>query len=263
MLCKICGSTSAIFASAELLQKYEVSYFRCQSCGFVQTEEPYWLAEAYSKPINDSDTGIIARNTHNARVVSAVLRLCLNSHGRYLDHGGGYGILVRMMRDRGFDFYREDKYCQNLFASGFDIADAGTDRFDMLTAFEVAEHFVDPGQEMRSLLKKSDAILFSTELIAEDPPQPAAWWYYGLHHGQHISFYTRKSLQRLADQNGLLYCNRGSMHLFTRTRSTALAARFKLAAHPRVSMVLDMLSPRTTLTYSDCVRISGVDITDL
>jgi glycosyltransferase involved in cell wall biosynthesis len=50
--CKVCGSNSPYFASAKILQKYDVKYYQCHSCGFVQTEEPYWLNEAYTDAID-------------------------------------------------------------------------------------------------------------------------------------------------------------------------------------------------------------------
>jgi hypothetical protein len=50
---------------------------------------------------------------------------------------GGYGMFVRLMRDGGFDFHREDPLCDNLFAQGFDRQDDGT--FELVTAFEVFE----------------------------------------------------------------------------------------------------------------------------
>jgi len=44
---------------------------------------------------------------------------------------------------------------------------------------------------------------------------PDAWWYYGLHHGQHIGFYRLKTLQYLAEKYGkALYTNGKSCHLF-------------------------------------------------
>ena len=63
---------------------------------------------------------------------------------KFLDYGGGYGMLVRLMRNYGFDFYYFDKYCQNLFANGFDLKDSACSRFELLTAFELFEHFSEP-----------------------------------------------------------------------------------------------------------------------
>ncbi|MEJ2506837.1 MAG: hypothetical protein P8Y81_11315 [Ignavibacteriaceae bacterium] len=60
--CKICSSESKYVFSATVLQKYDVKYFHCPECGFLQTEEPYWLDEAYSSAIGAEDTGLIALN---------------------------------------------------------------------------------------------------------------------------------------------------------------------------------------------------------
>src|ERR1039458_28938 len=51
MSCKICSAPVDNWAHAEVLHKYQVSYFMCSVCGFVNTERPYWLNEAYSEPI--------------------------------------------------------------------------------------------------------------------------------------------------------------------------------------------------------------------
>ena len=59
MKCKICGSEASSFDSARILRKYDVDYFECPYCGFIQTEEPYWLTEAYSSAITSSDIGLV------------------------------------------------------------------------------------------------------------------------------------------------------------------------------------------------------------
>ncbi len=62
MQCQICHSLSRPLFSAPVLGKYRVSYFRCEHCGFLQTESPYWLPEAYQEPITRQDTGYVHRN---------------------------------------------------------------------------------------------------------------------------------------------------------------------------------------------------------
>ncbi len=48
------------------------------------------------------------------------------------------------------------------------------------------------------MLKISRNILFTTTLLPSPMPQPGTWWYYGLEHGQHISFYSLETLQSIA-----------------------------------------------------------------
>jgi len=51
MDCNICKNNTSIFSRVKILNKYDVKYFYCDYCGFIQTEEPYWLEEAYKEPI--------------------------------------------------------------------------------------------------------------------------------------------------------------------------------------------------------------------
>ena len=164
-LCRICESPAAPFGSATVLGSREVAYYRCGRCGLVQTEEPYWLNDAYSDAIAPADIGIIARNIRVANITQAVIAILFEPGGRFLDYGGGYGILVRLMRDRGFDFYRFDPFCENLFARGFD-QDLSV-RADLVTAFEVFEHLPSPVDEVGRMAESSDHLLFSTLLLPD------------------------------------------------------------------------------------------------
>lgn len=215
MNCKVCQSQSLPFATAKILNgKYKIQYFQCQNCGFIQTEEPYWLADAYSQAIAPSDEGLIFRNLMLAQITNNIISNFFNPEASFLDFGGGYGLLVRLMRDIRYNFFWQDKYCQNLFAQGFEAG--GVSSYQLLTAFEVFEHFVNPLEEIKALLKYSSNILFSTEIIPPNNPQPNEWWYYALNEGQHISLYSLKSLSILAEKFGLnFYTNKSSIHLLT------------------------------------------------
>lgn len=218
MRCRVCDGCADKFAQSVVLGRHSVDYFHCSRCGFVQTEEPYWLEEAYRNPINIYDTGILSRNIRLAQQTATVLYFLFDRQGHFLDYAGGYGIFTRLMRDIGFDFYWSDPHTRNLLARGFEYA---TDRegIELLTTFESFEHFVDPVAEVEKLLALSPNILFSTELVADRPPRPEEWWYYGLAHGQHVSFYTERSLRSLAERYGLNYYGSGTnLHLLTRKR---------------------------------------------
>jgi len=103
---------------ATILNKYDVAYYICPNCGFIQTENPYWLEESYSKAIATADTGIMSRNLQNAPDLLFFMRFINGAN--FLDFGGGHGILTRIMRDYGYNFYHYDKYAENLFANGFE-----------------------------------------------------------------------------------------------------------------------------------------------
>ncbi len=213
MTCKICAKQSKQIFSTKILNKYDIKYYHCEHCGFIQTEEPFWLEEAYSESINVSDTGYMQRNIHLSQKLTILLALFFDKNGKFLDYAGGYGVLTRVMRDIGFDFYWDDKYTTNLFGRGFEHQ--SINKYEAVTTFESFEHFVNPTDEIESLLKISKNLIFSTELLPNPIPNPQDWWYYGLDHGQHISFYSQKTFEFIAKKYNLNYAYGGGLHLFT------------------------------------------------
>lgn len=255
MDCKVCLSETAFFGYGEILGKYKIKYFKCINCGFVQTESPFWIEEAYSQAINNSDIGLVNRNIANARSSKTIISVFFDAETKFVDYGGGYGMFVRLMRDYGFDFYRLDKYCQNLFANGFDLEDLACDRFELLTAFEVFEHFSEPVRELDALLRLSSNILFTTELVPRANPKPDEWWYYGLDHGQHISFYTLNSLQCLANNRKMnFYTNGQNLHLLTKKNINPLL--FRLICRDKVSTLFNIFIRRSSLIATDYEAIT-------
>ena len=254
MRCGICAAGSEHFATGKILNRYNVGFFRCTACGFVQTETPYWLEESYAEAINRADVGLFRRNLRQARVVKAVISAIFQSGGRFIDFGGGYGLLVRLMRDTGFNFYRWDAHCENMFARGFEASPDG--RFELLTAFELFEHLVDPVLEVEHMLSFAPNIFFTTELIPEPVPAPSQWWYYGLDHGQHVSFYTKKSLCRLAERFSLNLVTDGrSRHLMTKEKVSPLL--FQLVSKYKVALVIDAVYRRRSLISEDYRMFAG------
>jgi 2-polyprenyl-3-methyl-5-hydroxy-6-metoxy-1,4-benzoquinol methylase len=153
MKCRVCNSESNEVFSAKVLNKYNVKYYHCPSCGFLQTEEPYWLNEAYKSAIGIADTGIQKRNQLFAKRSSAIITSLFDTNKKFLDYAGGYGIFVRMMRDKGFDFYWDDPYADNLFAKGFEHNEQN--KYELITAFECFEHFTDPINQIQKMLELS------------------------------------------------------------------------------------------------------------
>lgn len=248
------------FGRGMILGRYETGYHRCPSCGFVCTGEPIWLEEAYSEAITGSDVGLVRRNQQLSGISAVLIRAFFEGGGRFVDYAGGYGLFVRLMRDRGFDFRWYDKYCDNLFARGFEAGEPGNPPAELLTAFEVFEHLVDPGEELERMLAYSRSVLFTTQLLPEPAPRPGEWWYYGPEHGQHIAFYTRKSLALLGERFGLdFYTNGASMHLFTDKRISR--PLFLGLARHRISRLLAPFAGRGSLTETDFAAASGSSLT--
>lgn len=217
--CKICSHQVVHLFRTEVLKKYTANYFACTNCSFIQTEVPFWLNEAYEDAITSLDIGLVFRNEAHAPLVSLLIDTVLNPEGSFLDFGGGYGLFVRMMRDRGYNFFRQDTYCDNLFAKGFDIDNAIIPLppfFELVTAFEVMEHLPDPVGGVENMLRYGKRILFSTELQPERISSVNDWWYFIPETGQHVSLYSKRSLELLANRFSLHYYQiDAGLHFFT------------------------------------------------
>jgi hypothetical protein len=260
MTCKICKGATHKISEQLVLQKYQVAYHQCSTCHFIQTDEPFWLAEAYNTAITALDIGLINRNLHFQKKIPVLLDAFFPNAQTMLDYGGGYGMFVRMMRDHGYEFYRQDNYCENLFAAHFDLSDSPAKKFDILTAFEVFEHLDNPLTEIEKMWAFSDTIIFSTVL---SPPSVQAfqnWWYVSPLTGQHIAFYDHTTLQTIAKIFGKKLYTNGELHVFTtkELHPSIVASAFNEPEKPLLQRIADrlfakrpVLKHRTSLLQKD------------
>jgi hypothetical protein len=244
--CKICGTRTDKHFQQANYRDHEIRFYECSKCFFVQTNEPVWLTEAYSEPINLSDTGILERNLTARTEVFALLRALNSAGGTVLDYAGGYGILVRLLRDIGVNALWYDLYCDNLLARGFEYASGP---ISLLAAYEAFEHFLHPIDEIKKMLSISDCILLSTEIMPSPSPDPSDWWYYGLEHGQHISFYREKTFLQIAADLNLTYVRlTNNLHFLSR-KKLPFAFRLRWLIEKRLSLIT--MRFRDSLVWTD------------
>jgi hypothetical protein len=218
MKCKICKSDSELFLTAPIFkERQQVKYYQCKSCNFIQTEEPTWLDKAYSDVIAKSDIGLIWRNIHFSDILEKFLLNMYPQAGKCLDFGGGYGMFTRIMRDKGFDFRWHDDYCKNMFAEGFE--GSMNENYDLITAFEVVEHLSDPHKIFSPLLEKCNILIFSTEMN-DGVADFENWWYRAELSGQHVSFFSKASMDHLAKMYQVNYytCHDGALRIFSKIK---------------------------------------------
>jgi len=265
MNCKICSGKTAFLRKMLVLNKYNASYFKCDTCGYIHTEDPYWLEEAYQEPINILDTGIVARNISLSKTIASIIYFLFNRNASFLDYAGGHGLLTRMMRDIGFYFYWHDPFTKNLFARGFESIDSVD--FELITSIESFEHFVNPLLEIEKILGISKNILFTTELIPK--LEVENWWYYGQYHGQHVSFYSMRTLTFIASIYGLNLNSDGKrVHLLTEKKINSklfklLSSRlnkltFSYISRKMKSKTLDDHMALRRVSYEDIIRSSNI-----
>jgi hypothetical protein len=254
--CPVCSSSLKKSFDTVILGRHRIGYFHCESCGLLKTEKPYWLEEAYSEAIASADTGLVSRNVDIAHKLIPLFYFAFDRRARYLDTAGGTGLLTRLMRDAGFDFYWRDPYCENVHARGFEFSSA-TAPCEVVTAFEVLEHLEDPIGFVSEALRESgaDTFIFTTETYNGRPPEPGSWWYYTPETGQHISFYQLRTLERIAEKLGLRFYTYSGLHILTRRKLSPLMCRISLGRLGR--MLVPVLKRRLmqSKTMSDHVAM--------
>lgn len=214
MSCVLCNGSRREVFRAKVLDHQDAAFVYCETCGLLQAAEPTWLEAAYSSPLATADTGAVERNLQIRSTATVIWDSLFKLSGRFVDLAGGSGLLTRLMRDIGFDYWWSDRYMDNIFARGFEASPG--ERFDGASAIEVFEHLPNPQEFLEASLSAFEptALLFTTQLFEGEPPHPD-WWYYSFATGQHISFYQRRTLERLADIVGMELRSVGGVHLLT------------------------------------------------
>lgn len=259
MACKICGGPTQVTHKGVILGKHEVAYHLCEVCEFCCTDEPFWLEEAYSQAIAATDTGLVQRNLAVARSLRMLLPRLFPT-GPYVDWAGGYGMLVRLLRDDGLECYWQDRYAPNLLARGFEWeANRAGRNASVATAIEALEHAPDPLSFLSGCLAGTGAraVLF-TQVLHSGRPDPD-WWYLAPAAGQHVSFFSAKTLAEVAERLGMHLSSFGELHLLSCDPVSAAGSRWALRGGrlaSRASARFWSGRRRASLTWADHLRLT-------
>ncbi|KAB8039449.1 methyltransferase domain-containing protein [Silvanigrella paludirubra] len=255
MKCKICFENASFFTTENIMpQKFKAHYYLCHNCEYLFIDKPNWLEISYSEAITDSDIGLVNRNARLSVITYAIIRLFFKQEKQFLDYAGGYGLFVRKMRNLGLNFFWQDKYAKNLFAKTFSAEENNIKNYGLITAFEVMEHLEDPIKELEKLFNLSNNILISTELLPEHKPKPNEWHYFALEHGQHIGFFSRKTMEFIAHKYGFnYYTNESDIHLFTKKKISKIL--FKLVMRFKFSLLYRYVFKLKSLQEADQAKM--------
>lgn len=93
MICPICSESGKKIFCGKILHKYTIQYYQYQICGFLYTEKPYWLEEAYTDSITNVDTGMLQRTMDNVILANSLVKIFFDCKASFLDMGGGMAYL--------------------------------------------------------------------------------------------------------------------------------------------------------------------------
>jgi 2-polyprenyl-3-methyl-5-hydroxy-6-metoxy-1,4-benzoquinol methylase len=193
--------------------RFDAVFMECNLCRSLQVTNPTWLDIAYEKEATASgialDTGRLRRN-YSAFVYLTALEAAgfFPRRARFLDFGGGSGLLTQILVDTGHSAWQSDLYNNEpMFAGDRFVHDPWSleaQSFDVLTALEVVEHLVDPVPllaRLGRLIKTTGVLIISTEIYQSGTHTPD-WPYLATQSGQHVTLWSVEALLFLRNEIG-------------------------------------------------------------
>jgi Methyltransferase domain len=213
--CRLCGQRAMFAFSKQVLARHTVNYFRCDGCHSMLTEQPYWLDEAYAIPGVHIDVGGASRTLKNWVALATLLqRLDHPKEAVAVDFGAASGLLGRLMRDIGYNFYSYDKFAVPAFSNYNMLTDLSTVAPRLVTAFEVFEHFPEPREELERLFAMDAPLIVFTTWFCDG--QDEAWVYFVPECGQHVFFYSEQAMRNFAGAHGYELRSSSFFHILSR-----------------------------------------------
>jgi hypothetical protein len=200
-----------------------VYYYKCIDCGLLFTtvfdnELPAdWARyiyndEYYSKVDTDYEE---LRPRQSFELMTGICKkMPASGPVRGLDYGGGNGRLSQLLKQQGIDYLTYDPYGKS------DLDESQDRKANVISAFEVLEHTANPAETFADMLRfADDRVIFvaSTQVSDGRLDSGVLGWEYIAPRSGHVTIYTRRSLQLLAQRYALDYMpvTRG-LHIMSR-----------------------------------------------
>lgn len=195
--CKICHApTTAIVDKKKLL-----TYYRCNSCGFIHLDDSLMVDRDREKAQYDQHNNSLDNEGYVQMFESFIDHAIMPFHQtiqKVLDFGSGpTPVFSTLLKQRGFEVDIYDLY--------YAPKKVYVDRYyDLITSTEVFEHLSKPLEALALLVKHLNPNGYIV-LMTKFPPQEDEvflnWWY--RRDPTHISFFTPKSFEVMASKFGL------------------------------------------------------------
>lgn len=204
MQCIICEHVTHILQHPKARSKYHA----CSTCGFISKDSDYHVSMEEEFKVYETHENSIEDERYVAffeKFLNAAVFPFVNGGKEAFDFGSGPSpVLAELMeRDYGYDYTIYDKfYAPEKRYTG--------KKFDLITSTEVMEHIANPYpvfEELSDLLKEDSIFSVMTLFPPKDNENFFSWRY--MRDETHLSFYTPKVMEILAEKVGLLiiYCD--------------------------------------------------------
>jgi len=211
--CPICRSEVAHFSTITIRGNISGEYKICKNCKFIYAQDPKWLEESFTDSLNSLDIGSVDRCNIVADFVEVLLKSLKVDNPKVLDWGGGYGLLTRILRDRGVSCFHYDPYVDPLFAKNTVLT--SNTKFDLVILSEVMLHMTSPVDTLSELLAISKHVVFTA--VVAPPDVSPEWWYFMPDTGQHVTIFSERSIAELgAALNARVLSDDKFFHLITK-----------------------------------------------
>lgn len=235
--CKLCGSIKRKLRYS--VDGYDV--VECDGCGLIfinlhkdldtsslyssdyyLERENYYLKNSIVDPVHGFENPNIVDFREGLKLIGS-----LKHTGRLLDIGCGMGIFLSMARDKGWEIsgvdisdyavsFAKERFGLDCFAGKLKNANFPNNYFDVITLWDVIEHFEWPLEELeeiKRILADDGIILFDTPNVESLMRLIAHWAYKAtgglfkypvkkLYHQFHLYYFSLRTLRMLLDKAG-------------------------------------------------------------
>lgn len=281
MSCVICDSTNLTeLRPAEIDQLEQVSFsysfspehsktfrvVRCNDCSHVFCAPlPARVTESYEEVVDEE----YLKHAESRRLAAAAVLESVRKHvpaGRLLDVGCATGDFLVASRAAGYEvegLELSSWSCAIARERGLTVhqtplsqfAEKSAERFDVISLIGVIEHFPDPRRELQSiakLLRPGGVVVIwtgdSSSWLAKALGR--RWWYW---QGQHIQYFTHKSLTRLVRMSGFEHVAT-KLYPFAATHGTLANSLRRYPLQPLLAAAAKLLFLRKPVIY---LRLPG------
>ncbi len=205
--------------------KKKYPLFKCVDCEFTRPF-PLPYNDKSKKEIYDSESNIRFYNPklrkidfeseeykdyfkHFSQYADFVIKY--NIKGKHIDVGCGAGHIIHLLSKKGLNSegLEISKKLVNSLKSRYNVYCSELKnikkKYNLITMSHVFEHVINPNEFVREINKhlyKNGFVILSLPYIKGIIPQLLRTKWYGLGHGQHLNFFSKKNLKILFEENG-------------------------------------------------------------